>query len=198
MKEYTIYDNYDVYSEENMKEAKENIIENAFFGSEDGTIEETDNFGKTVKLTRKEYADSITKQALYDACYDSNCLWFSDCKSELARVGEGSLIAIANVGRWNGTFSGYKEVKTLEDVMYSNCDYERVFVDSNGDLRKVERHHDGSNSILYRYWKDITEEQKDNFLSKIYAGKLTSADITRYTRKAGTGIANVYGWKVRK
>lgn len=197
MKEYTIYSNYDVYSEENMEEAKENIVENIFFHAED-TIEMTDNFGKTVKLTRKEYADSISKQVLYDACYDSNCFWFDDCKDELARVGEGSLIAIAQVGRWNGTFSGYKEVKNLEDVMYSNCDFERVYVDSNGDLRKEECHHDGSNSILYRYWKDITEEQKDNFLSKIYAGKVTRADITRYTRKAGTGIANAFGWKVRK
>ena len=117
----------------------------------------------------------------------------------LCRLDEGNgLIAIADVGRWNGRFSGYKEIKQLVTVLYTSCDYERVYVDSNGDLRKEETHHDGSNSILYRYWKDgVTQEQKDNFMDKIYNGKCTQRDITRYTRKAGIEISCYYGWKVR-
>ena len=198
-KEYTIFDSYDTCSEENMKEAKENMVDNMFFDAdEDGTVTVTDNYGKEVKLTREEYADSISEDSVYNECYFMEQTWFEDEQDELKRVSEGPVIAIADLGRWNGRFSGYKEVKNLADVLYTECDYERVYVDSNGDLRKEESHHDGSNSILYRYWKEgLTDVQKDNFLDKIYDGKCTQKDITRYTRKAGLGIANAYGWTVR-
>lgn len=196
-KTYTIYDNYDVCSDENMKYAKENILDNVFWGSDVVTL--TDEYGKEVEVTREEYAKTISDEKLYDECYENSNMWFDDERLNLSCVDDsGELIAIADVGRWNGRASGYKKIKSLPDVLYSSCDYERVYVDSNGDLRKEESHHDGSNSILYRYFKDsLTEEQKDNFLDKIYNGECTQKDITRYTRKAGVGIAKMFGWKVR-
>ena len=196
-KTYTIYDSYDVCSDENMKEAKENILGNVFWDTDVVTL--TDNFGKEVEVTREEYAKTITDEKLYDECYENNSMWFDDERENLSSVDDyGELIAIADIGRWNGRVSGYKIIKDLPDVLYSSCDYERVYVDSNGDLRKEESHHDGSNSILYRYLKEsLTEEQRDNFLDKIYNGECTQKDITRYTRKAGVGIAKMYGWKVR-
>lgn len=197
-KTYTIYDNYDVCSKENMKYAKENLLERIFEGAEKITI--TDEYGKEVEVTQEEYAKAkLTEEKLYDECYSMNELWFDDERVNLSCVDDsGELIAIADVGTWRGTFSGYKKIKSLPDVLYSSCDYERVYVDSNGDLRKEESHHDGSNFILYRYFKDsLTDEQKDNFLDKVYNGKCTQKDITRYTRKAGVGIAKMYGWKVR-
>lgn len=200
LKEYTIFDSYDTISDENMKQAKENLIENMFFDEdENGLIEVTDNYGKNVRISREEYERTITNEKLYDECYSMEEIWFDDERGNLASVDEHcGLIAIAELGRWNGRFSGYKEVEKLRDVLYTECDYERVYVDSNGDLRKSESHHDGSNSILYRYWKEgLTEEQKENFMSKIYNGECTQRDITRYTRKAGLGIANMFGWTVR-
>ena len=197
-KTYTIFDSYDVCSDENMKEARENILDNVFWDSD--TVILTDEYGKEVEVTREEYAKAkLTDERLCDECYENNNLWFSDERENLSSVDDyGELIAIADVGTWRGTFSGYKKIKSLPDVLYSSCDYERVYVDSNGDLRKDESHHDGSNSILYRYFKDnLTEEQKDNFLDKIYNGECTQKDITRYTRKAGVGIARMFGWKVR-
>ena len=198
-KTYTIFDSYDTYSEENKKDAKENIIDNMFFNAEeDGTITVTDNFGKEVKLTREEYADSITDDRIMNECSFREETWFRDSRAELKRVEEGEVIAIADLGLWNGRRGGYKVIKSLEEIMYTSCDYQRVYVDSNGDIRKEESHHDGSNSILYRYWKEgLTDEQKENFLDKIYGGKCTQRDITRYTRKAGLGIAQAFGWKVR-
>ena len=199
LKEYTIFDSYGSYSEDRRKDALENIMENCFQAEEDGLMTITDNFGKEVRVTREEYGKTITEEDISNECNFLEQTWFDDELSELARVDEGyGLIAIANVGRWNGRFSGYKELKQLCSVMYSSCDYERVYVDSNGDLRKEESHHDGSNSILYRYWKEgLTDEQKENFMSKIYNGECTQKDITRYTRKAGLGIANAFGWTVR-
>ena len=202
--EYTIYDNYDVYSEENMKRARETLIENMFFNADEAdendsdSITVTDNYGKEVKLTREEYSNFLTEEHIQEECNFLNSAWFDDEKLELASSSEGHVVAIADLGRWNGRYPGYKELDSLEDVIYSSCDYERLYIDSNGDLRKDERHHDGNNSILYRYWKEgTTEQQRENFLNKIYNGECTRADITRYTRKAGIRIANAYGWTVR-
>jgi hypothetical protein len=199
LKTYTIYDSYDTYSKENMDGAIENIMENCFQAEEDGLMTVTDEYGKEVRVTREEYKNTITQEDIYRECDFLQETWFEDEQGNLSSVDEHcGLIAIADVGRWNGRFSGYKEVENLKDVLYSDCDYERVYVDSNGDLRKEESHHDGSNSILYRYWKEgLTDEQKENFMSKIYNGECTQKDITRYTRKAGLGIANAFGWTVR-
>lgn len=196
---YTVYDNYDMASDENMKEARENLVDNMFLNSdEDGTVTVKDNYGKEVKLTREEYSKSLTDEKIYEECRFMDETWFEDEKSELKRVSEGEVLAIADLGGWDGRCSGYKELKSLEEVIYSSCDYERLYVDRNGDLRKDESHHDGSNSILYRYWKEgLTEQQKENFLNKIYYGECTRKDITRYTRKAGVGIADAFGWTVR-
>ena len=169
---HTIYDNYDIYSDEMKAYAKETL-----------EINEVEN---------------ITEEMISQECEESDRMFFEDERSELKKHNEGELVAIADVGRWNGRFSGYKIVSCIADTLYSNCDYESLYVDSNGDLRKEESHHDGSNFILYRYWKSgLTENQKENFLSKIYNGECTQKDITRYTRKAGLAIAEVYGWKVR-
>ena len=197
--EYTIYDNYDVMSEENMKEARENLVENMFRDSdEDGTITVMDNYGEEVKLTREEYGKSLADEKIYEECRFMNETWREDEKAELKNVSEGEVLAIADLGGWNGRGPGYMELGSLEEAVCSSCDYERLYVDSNGDLRKDESHHDGSNSILYRYWKEgLTERQKENFLNKICHGECTQKDITRYTRKAGVGIADVFGWTVR-
>ena len=199
-KNYIIFDSYDIYSEENMKIAKESMIENAFFDSDEiDYITKIDNFGKNVILTREDFEKSITEERLYDECRFINELWFNDELRELKRVSSGEVIAIGTIGTWRGHCSGYKELKSLEDCMFSSCEDKRLYVDSNGDLRKEESHHDGSNSILYRYWKDnITDTQRQNFLNKIYSGEVTSRDITKYTKKCGVDIANTYGWKVRK
>lgn len=198
-KEYVIYDNYDVYSEENKKSAVENILENAFMCSdENDCIQIKDNFGKMITLTRDEYKKAISEDDIIEECNFLDSCWFSDERQELRYVSEGEVIAIADIGRWNGRVLGYKTISCLEDILYSSCDYEKVYVDGNGDIRKYESHHDGNNSILYRYWKDsVTDEQKENFLNKIYIGELKREDITRYTRKAGLGVARSYGWKVR-
>ncbi len=174
-KQHLIFDSYDTCSEDNMKKAKQYLLE---------TWEE----------------DEITEEMIYNCCYADENIWFEDALSNMENLSEGSLIAIADVGTWRGRFSGYKEVASLKDVMYHSvsCEYQRIYVDSNGDLRKDESHHDGSNSILYRYWKDgITDNQRGILMDKIFNGKCTQRDITRYTRKAGLEIACCYGWKVR-
>ena len=171
MKKRVIYDNYDIYNDDAMKEQRQCFLDSGFIESE------------------------ITDDMLYSALNDDNSFWFDSVLQDLSHCSDGGVIAIANIGRWNGRFSGYKEYSSLEDIAYTNCDYECIYVDGYGNLRKDESHHDGNNHILYRYWKDgITDTQRDNFLDKIYNGECTPQDITKYTRAIGKSIADYYGW----
>ena len=198
-KKYIIYDSYDVLSEAHQQEAKVNLIDNKFRGVDDNNcitildnITVIDNYGVEVTITREQYASSLTQEQIYSECYELNNMWFSDELLNLKACDENyGLIAISD--------AGYQEVSCLADVLYTACDYETVYVDSNGDLRKKESYPGECNSILYRYWKaGITEEHKDNFKLKCNSGELTKIDITRYTSKAGVSIAQYFGWKVRR
>ena len=193
--EHVIYDNYDIYSEDCMKDAKEYLLENVFGDS--NTTEIADNFGKVVTVTREEYAGTISDEQLYGVCDDWDRYWADEVYSVMKELDCkcNEIIAIANLGLWNGRVVGYKDYRHLQDIMSTSSDYEKIYVDGYGNLRKSESHHDGSNSILYRQWKDgITDTQKDNFRNKCYEGRLTKADITRYTESLGKLFNEYYGW----
>lgn len=193
--EHVIYDNYDIYCEDYLKDAKENILDNVFGNSD--TAELVDNFGKVVTVTRKEYADTISDEQLYDVCDDWDRYWTDEAYNLMEKLDRkcGEIIAIADLGLWSGRRIGYKDYRHLQDIMSASSDYEKIYVDGYGNLRKNESYHDGNNSILYRQWKDgITDTQKDNFRNKCYEGHLTKADITRYTESLGKLYREYYGW----
>ncbi len=107
------------------------------------------------------------------------------------------ILIVADLGRWNGRFMGYKEIASgnISDCLYSDTDYSTWYVDKLGDMRCDAIHHDGTNHYLYRTYKDgVSEEQIDNLKEKIYRGTATRADITRITKRLGDEIGKVYGW----
>ena len=112
------------------------------------------------------------------------------------------IIIIADLGLWHGRHMGYRltHKTNIKDIFDTTSGEEQTFfVDDRGDLMCRDCHHDGTNIYTYRAWKPgISEEQKENFLEKVCRGIATRKDITRYTRKIGTYVADVYGWKVRR
>lgn len=109
-----------------------------------------------------------------------------------------NIIVIADIGRWNGRYSGYKMINSgnIKDCLYSDCDYTEWYVDKRGDLRCIAVHHDGTNRYLYRTIKNgVTDTQIENLQDKLYMGTATRADITRITKRLGDEIGKVYGWE---
>lgn len=107
------------------------------------------------------------------------------------------IVVIADLGLWNGRRSAYKLIKSgnIKDCLYTNDDDIEWFVDNRKNFRGIENHHDGTNYYLYRVFKEnISDEQMDNFLDKVYNGTFTSADVSRYTESVGKHILNVYGY----
>lgn len=135
----------------------------------------------------------------YEEMLDLNDMYFEDEKSNLNIPTEGRIIEIADVGLWNGRRMGYNlldeyNIKACLNIK-SGCEYAEWWVDSHNNLRSRQTHHDGTHYILYREVKpEITSDQLDNFCWKLYRGKATSKNITKYTRAIGKQVRNVYGW----
>lgn len=112
---------------------------------------------------------------------------------------EGRIIAIADLGLWNGRRMGYKlkDEKNIRACLSfdADCEYGEWWVDSHNNLRSRQSHHDGTNFLLYREVKpEVSSDQLDNFCWKIYQGIATARDITKYTRSLGKRVKDVYGW----
>lgn len=142
--------------------------------------------------------DTNNENNLLQYMYETNDMYLEDERMNLNIKTEGRIICIANLGFWNGRRNGYKLYgHNIGECLYltTDCDYGEFYVDEYNNLRSRQSHHDGTHDLLFREFKpEITSDQADNFCHKIYNGKATSKDITRYTRSLGKRIKKVYGW----
>ena len=158
---------------------------------------EREDIQNAIEEAQAEYPGDTDGEA-YNVVVEDNNYYFDDVRVDLESISlpEG-IIVIGKIGRWNGTVSGYRELDSLEECMYSGCDYCEWYVDRWGNFRSTGYHHDGKNEYLYRMWKpEISEEQRENFRDKIYYGKVTPGDISKYTTRIGDYIAELYGWEI--
>ena len=146
-------------------------------------------------------AEELSENDIYQEMVDTNNSYLDDERVNLNIQEEQPIIVIADLGRWNGRFQGYKMIESgnIKDCLYSDTDYTEWYVDKLGDLRADAIHHDGMNHYLYRAFKDTaTPEQIENLQNKIYSGKAIRSDITRVTKRLGDDIAKVYGFNIPK
>lgn len=140
---------------------------------------------------------------IYEYMYEINSMYLDDERMNLDIEVSQPIIAIADLGLWNGRHYGYQELnsRNIKDCLngYSSCEYHEWFVDDKGDFRCTAVHHDGRNHILYRMYRDdVTDEQIEEFLDKIYNGNATQEDIDAVTCRLGDKVAEVYGWEINK
>ena len=145
--------------------------------------------------------DDITENILYEEMVLTNNEYLPDERDNLNVQLSEPIIVIADLGRWNGRFQGYKMIESgnISDCLSSDTDYTEWYVDKNGEFKADAAHHDGQNHYLYRVFKDgVSGEQIEDLQDKIYSGTVTQADIDRVTRPIGVDIAKVYGFDLPK
>ena len=117
--------------------------------------------------------------------------YIDDERANLDIVTGTEIIAIADIGRWDGRYIGYSEIKSgkISDCLYSPHDYSEWYVDSEKEFRCTDVHHDGRNHILYRKYKEnATEDEIEHLKDLIYDGKVTQEDIDAVTEPLGEGL----------
>jgi len=143
---------------------------------------------------------TYSEDALYEKMVDINNEYLNDERMNLDIQLSMPIIVIADLGLWNGSRSAYKDINSgnIKDCLYSSTDMTEWYVDKNGDFRADAVHHDGTNSYLYRVFKEnVSDEMIENFKGKILRGSLTEEDINKYTDKIGDRIAQVYGFDIQ-
>lgn len=141
-----------------------------------------------------------TEEELIARMYETNDLYLDDERTNLdIDLGE-PIVAVVDLGRWDGRYNAYKIIKSgnIKDCLTADEDYVEWYVDSFGNFRCDAVHHDGVNHYLYRVLKpSLSDACKDQLFSHILDGTITPTLLTRYTKAVGVRIAEVYGWKVR-
>ena len=144
----------------------------------------------------EEYPAS-SESELYSLMCEQNDMHLDDERMNLDIQMPCTILMIADIGRWNGRFPGYQEIRSgnIKDCLHTSMDYATFFVDKLGDLRCDAVHHDGTNHYLYRVYKrGVTDAQIERLQEKILDGTATRRDITRITSRWGDAIGKVYGW----
>lgn len=122
---------------------------------------------------------------------NSEYLW--DERANLNKKIDGRILAIVDIGRWNGRCSGYKILdNNISSILDTDCDYCEWYSDGY-NIRFTGYHHDGCNHIEYRVIRE--DRNIDNLLAAIYTGEeITRKKLNYYTRSLHPYIAEVYGW----
>ena len=144
-----------------------------------------------------ETEPDLTEDELYERMLTTNGDYLDDERANLNIDCGEEIIGIVDLGRWNGRFPGYGEIKSgkISDCLYSECDYCEWYVDREGELRGTMWHHDGVNHVKYRKFKEgVSEWDRNDLKNAIVEGKATEADIDALTERLGPAIAAVYGW----
>lgn len=120
--------------------------------------------------------------------------WYEFEKMTLDYELDNDILAIADLGLWNGRTTGYKILSNnLNNVLNVNGDVIEVYAE-NGNIRAKATHHDGTNYILFRKIRD--DRDIDKLLDRLYEGKPVSPSLLNYyTESLYPQAQEIYGWE---
>ncbi len=129
----------------------------------------------------------------YQAMHDLNELYYHDELMNLDCQLPGNILVIADLGLWNGRFSGYKEMDgNLNNVLKSfQGDYCKTYFDGH-NIKAEDIHHDGTNYYEFRLIKD--DRNVEVLKNKIYNNDFDRTDINNYTKSLASYVKEIYGW----
>lgn len=149
---------------------------------------------ETLESIREDMDTDTYPEVSFEEAIDINNDFLDDERFNLSGIKTNQIVAIADLGLWDGRRTGYKLFDSVKDCLYSDCVEIEWYCDRY-DFKATMIHHDGINYIVYRERKDnISTDQWLRFIDKIFTGKVTKADITRYSKSLAPKIKNVYGW----
>jgi hypothetical protein len=163
------------------------------------TLDELEQYEKDAKemilerdedLTEEDITDSMISEEIWediDLTYDAEVM-------NLDKKLSGRVIAIADLGLWNGRVAGYKILgDNLNEVVRfgMSCDEREVYCDAY-NVRAKGYHHDGKNYVLFRELRE--DKDIDKFLDKIYNNEeISSGVLNYYTKSLRPYVQKIYG-----
>ena len=154
-------------------------------------IDEWQDYIKEIENEQGEKLDEYEKMQKIANLLDE---YFQDELVNLNIKTDNKIIAIANLGLWNGRKKGYKILdNNVNSILNSfGCDHIEIYADKY-NIKFKGIHHDGRNYIEFR---EIREGVNiDNLLNDIYSSKeISRQKLNYYTKSIRHYVADVYGW----
>lgn len=155
-----------------------------------------DDYKEWLEINELE-RDPNDEDDIYDYMVETNNEYLFDEKMNLNHKVDGRILVIADLGQWNGRFSGYvirsNNMNEIFNINGRGFDYAEFYGDGY-NIRGVEHHHDGTNYYLYRMIRE--DRNIDNLLDSIYNGEpISKSKLNYYTKSLYKDVAAVYGWR---
>lgn len=150
---------------------------------------------EAINYYKEEYEEeNYTEDQIENFVYDDNNLWYDDAKVNLNVHLDGKILVIANLGRWNGKFNGYKILNNNLNSILSDLGCDEVHYYSDGkNIRMEGYHHDGTNYYLFREIKDSVNI--DKLTDAIYNNKeISNRVLSYYTKSLDPYVKRIFGW----
>lgn len=156
---------------------------------------------KSIIAEEKEMNDedtTVTPEEVYERMRMQNEDDLDNLQWELKRKqAAGQIIAIVDMGLWNGRKNGYKLLeRNVEDIIDLIADYDNyeIYRDTDGNVKMTLSHHDGTHYVLFREFKPhITDSQMNDFISTLLRGELNNYIIGRYTKSINEYVQGITG-----
>lgn len=181
---FTIYDNYDLFNDKSIGNARECFVENGY------ALEE------------------ITEQMVFDQIYeDDNIIW-NEVKAEMENFFSDKYycVLVGKVGRWNGVYDAGTVFRgeDISSIIYKalkDCDYVK-FTDRGGHFYIDGDHHDGHVSYEIKvlnergitYYENWGSRWNDKRSEAYVIKKLMDRNFSVLPRFA----EKVYGYGIKK
>lgn len=108
--------------------------------------------------------DDVTEEMVWDYIQSFEDIDWEDTMISLRKAfGNSELLAYGNVGRWDGTVSGW-ENGTFDELfnhLSRDCDYFKIWLDEECAVNVECAHHDGRNSFKFKVLSDKGSEYID-------------------------------------
>lgn len=141
-----------------------------------------------------EKKDCESCNSFYYRCQDINNAYYYDEVDNLNRPLSNNIIALADLGLWDGRKTGFKILGNNLKCIFQISEDRNCYYADGRNVRAKCIHHDGTNYILFRKLKDgVTVEQIENLVFK-NDFTLTPQQISRYTESLRPYLAEIYGW----
>lgn len=176
------------------KEKNIHIIYNSEINLKDWVQDREEIMAESPFCSTCDKKDCENCDSFYYRCEDLNNAYYYDDLDNLNRPLSNNIIALADLGLWNGRKTGFKILgKNLNCIFNISEDRNKYYADGR-NVRAECVHHDGTNYILYRKLKDgVTVEQIETLCFK-NDYTLTPQQISRYTESLRPYLAEIYGW----
>ena len=141
-----------------------------------------------------EHKKCLNCDTFYYRCVDFNNSYLEDERHNLDVSLDNNIIALADLGLWDGRKSGYKILGNNLSCIFNVSEDRNCYYADGRNVRAKCVHHDGTNHIVFRKLKKgVTIEQVENLMFKNNYS-LTPSQISRYTESLRPYVADIYGW----